>query len=113
MIIQRSVRLQFMVYNLHEHLIELHKLFIIYLSIPVFSASSERSFSTFQYLKTYIRNTMNQQRLSDLAVLSINSDMLDDLNFDEVIDVFMSQKIENLNSVINFFAIYVPLLIME
>ena len=56
---------------------------------------------------------MNQQRLSDLAVLSINSDMLDDLNFDEVIDVFMSQKIENLNSVINFFAIYVPLLIME
>ena len=39
-----SLSKQFMLNNLHAHLIELHKLFIIYLSVPVSTASGERSF---------------------------------------------------------------------
>ena len=50
-----SLSKQFMLNNLHAHLIELHKLFIIYLSVPVSTASGERSFSTLNLLKTYIR----------------------------------------------------------
>ena len=39
--------------------------------IPVTLCSSERSFSALRRLKTYLRSTMEQKRLSDLAILCI------------------------------------------
>uniref|UniRef100_A0A3B1JLC4 HAT C-terminal dimerisation domain-containing protein n=1 Tax=Astyanax mexicanus TaxID=7994 RepID=A0A3B1JLC4_ASTMX len=40
-------------------------------SIPVTTASCERSFSTLKLVKTYLRSTMTDERLSNLGVLSI------------------------------------------
>jgi len=47
----------------------------IVLSIPVTVASAERSFSKLKIIKNCLRSTMSQQRLSGLAVLSIENDI--------------------------------------
>ncbi len=58
----------------------------ILLTIPVSTASAERSFS--KLIKNYLRNTMSQERLSALAVLSIESDLASRLNYDTIIKEF-------------------------
>ena len=48
----------------------------LFLTICVSVASCERSFSKLKLIKTYLRSTMVKSRLSDLALLSIENDML-------------------------------------
>lgn len=43
----------------------------IILTLPVTVARGERSFSKLELIKIYLRSTMSQERLSDLAILSI------------------------------------------
>ena len=62
------------------------------LTIPVASASAERSFSVLKQVKTYLRSTMGQQRLNDLAVLAIERDLSKSLDYDSVVDNFMQQN---------------------
>ena len=50
---------------------ELSKLMKIFAVIPATSCSAERSFSALRRLKTYLRNTMDQDRLSSLAIMAI------------------------------------------
>ena len=40
--------------------------------------------------KTYLRNTMDQSRLSDLCVIAFNSDTLELINIDEINDLSAS-----------------------
>ena len=47
------------------------KLIQIGLTIAVSTAHCERSFSALKRIKSYLRSTMSQQRLVDLAILSI------------------------------------------
>ena len=47
----------------------------IALTIVVSTAERERSFSTLKRTKTYLRSTMSEQRLVDLAVLSIEKEL--------------------------------------
>ncbi|KAL4085217.1 hypothetical protein QTP88_027076 [Uroleucon formosanum] len=49
----------------------LFKLFRLFFTIPMNSASCERSFSCLRRLKTYTRNKIGQERLSSLALLAI------------------------------------------
>jgi len=88
----RKIADQFMNCNLHEVFKELFILFAIYLAVPISSATGERSFSVLKLLKTYIRNTTDQQRLSDLAVISVNSDLLKNISVDDIINKFASLK---------------------
>ncbi|XP_022181556.1 uncharacterized protein LOC111041563 [Myzus persicae] len=62
------------------------------LTFPVTVASGERSFSKLKLIKTYLRSTMTQERLSILAILSIENKMTQTINFDDVIDNFASIK---------------------
>ena len=55
------------------------KYFGLVLTIPVSNASCERSFSSLNRIKTNIRNSMSQSRTSDLAVISINRDLSNQL----------------------------------
>jgi len=64
----------------------------LFLTICVSVASCERSFSKLKLIKNYLRSTMGQSRLSDLALLSIESDMVKDIDFDGVIDRFAALK---------------------
>ena len=51
--------------------------------IPATSCSAERSFSCLRRLKTYLRSTMLQERLSNLAIMSIKpTDLLYKLDRD-------------------------------
>lgn len=64
----------------------------LFLTICVSVASCERSFSKLKLIKNYLRSTMGQSRLSDLALLSIESETVKDIDFDEVIDRFAALK---------------------
>ena len=58
------------------------------LTIPVSSASCERSFSTLRYIKNYLRNKMSDDRLSSLALLYINKQRTVTLNPFDIVDDF-------------------------
>jgi hypothetical protein len=66
-------------------------------TIPVTTASVERSFSTLKRIKTYSRNTTGQKRLSHLGIISIESELLAELKnkesfFDEVVKIFAAKE---------------------
>ena len=62
----------------------------IFLTITVSTASCERSFSKLKLIKMYQRPAMSQERLSNLAILSIEGDFIVDLN--TVIEKFAQIK---------------------
>ncbi|KAI3737329.1 hypothetical protein L2E82_27327 [Cichorium intybus] len=64
----------------------------ILLTIPVTVASAERSFSKLKLLKSYLRSTMSQERLNGLAMIAIENDILDTINYEELIDNFASKN---------------------
>ena len=47
---------------------EVDKLVRIYLTIPVTTATGERSLSAVRCIKTYLRSTMSQQRLNNIML---------------------------------------------
>ncbi|KAI5739458.1 hypothetical protein M8J77_019532 [Diaphorina citri] len=59
--------------------VEAYKLFALIATIPSTSVSVERSFSCLKRLKTYLRNSMTQERLTSLANITIQKDILQDL----------------------------------
>ena len=58
---------------------EVHKLILIYLTIPVTTATAEQSFSALKRIKTYLRNSMTQQRLNHCFILHIHRQKTDSL----------------------------------
>jgi hypothetical protein len=66
-----------------------HKLLQILLTLPVSTASNERSFSTLRRLKPYLRNSTSENRLNGLAVLNIHRNIV--LSTDEIL-VELSRK---------------------
>ena len=71
---------------------QLYALFKIYLAIPVTSVVSERSFSTLKRIKSYLRNSIGQERLSSLAILSIEKELTISIDIDQIIDKFASKN---------------------
>ena len=67
------------------------KLIQIALTIAVSTAHCERSFSALKRIKSYLRSTMTQQRLVDLAILSIERELSQSLSLDNVVNQFASQ----------------------
>ncbi|XP_065209889.1 zinc finger MYM-type protein 1-like [Planococcus citri] len=55
---------------------ETFKLLTLILTIPVTSAAAERSFSALKRIKTYLRNTQGEERLSCLALINIESEFI-------------------------------------
>eukprot|EP00731_Ephydatia_muelleri_P001290 Em0001g1290a len=64
----------------------------ILLTMPVSVASCERSFSKLKIIKTYLRSTMAQERLGNLAILSIEKEVFNSVDFDQIIDQFAEKK---------------------
>lgn len=64
----------------------------ILLTIPVSVASGERSFSKLKIIKNYLRSTMAQERLTDLAILAIEKDITNNLVYDDIIEDFVNEK---------------------
>ena len=53
----------------------------ILLTILVTVAFAKRSFSKLKLLKSYLRSTMSQERLNGLAILSIEQDLLENIEY--------------------------------
>ena len=64
----------------------------MYLVLMVTNCSSERSFSKMKLIKNRLRASMRNERLSNLALLSIESDVLRQIDFDDVINDFAALK---------------------
>jgi hypothetical protein len=60
----------------------------IILTVPVTIASAERSFSKLKLLKNYLRSTISQERLNGLAMCTIERTILDNIDFNTVLDDF-------------------------
>ena len=64
----------------------------ILLTVTVSIASCERSFSKLKLILLYLRASMGQQRLVDLATLSIKRETLESTDFDDIINKFAAAK---------------------
>ena len=64
----------------------------IFCTLPVTVASTERSFSKLKLIKNFLRSTMSQQRLTDLAISSIESEIARKIDFQTVIKDFALKK---------------------
>lgn len=64
----------------------------IFLTIPVSNASGERSFSILKLVKTYLRNSLGNNNLTSLALLSIEEELLQKINTDSIINEFLDSK---------------------
>ena len=68
----------------------------LYLTVGVSIASCERSFSKLKLIKSYLRSAMGESRLSALAILSIESDFVEMLSFEDIISEFVSVKAQRI-----------------
>lgn len=64
----------------------------ILLTIPVSVATAERSFSKLKLIKNYLRSRMGQERLQNLAIISIESDFLKQLDMENLVNEFAKNK---------------------
>ena len=69
----------------------------IFLTLPVSVASGERSFSKLKLIKNYLRSTMKEERLTDLSIISIESDILDSIDINDLIKNFVAAKARRVN----------------
>ncbi|XP_062268110.1 zinc finger MYM-type protein 1-like [Platichthys flesus] len=80
--------------NLSEVFSETETLLKIIITTPMATAEAERCFSTLKRVKTFLRNTMTQDRLNALAMLSMEKRLVTDMiDFNQkVIERFASLK---------------------
>ena len=64
----------------------------IFLSMMVTNCTGERSFSKLKLIKNELRSCMTQERLNSRSVMSIESEVLETLNFDDIIRDFAERK---------------------
>ena len=58
-------------YSLLPTFQDMYTAFLLFLTLPVTVATAERSFSKLKLIKTYLRNTVQDDRLSGLAVCQL------------------------------------------
>jgi len=64
----------------------------IVLTLPVSVATGERSFSKLKLIKNYLRSTMSQDRLVGLSLMSIEHEMLQEIDTEEIMKDFAEKK---------------------
>lgn len=88
--------------GLDEAMSQVYRLMCLIATIGATSAGVERSFSCLKRIKSFTRNTMGQERLKSLAVMSIERRMLKSLQqdpqwYEQVIDKFATQTSRRLD----------------
>lgn len=61
-------------------------------TLPVTVASGERSFSKLKIIKNYLRTTMTQDRLVGLSLLAIEKELVNTLEYDDMVEEFAKLK---------------------
>ncbi|XP_025405922.1 uncharacterized protein LOC112680132 [Sipha flava] len=62
------------------------KMFQVAITLPVSTATCERSFSTMRRIKTWLRTCMNQDRFSNLSIMNIEKDI--PINNEDILTIF-------------------------
>nr|XP_023421398.1 zinc finger MYM-type protein 1 isoform X2 [Cavia porcellus] len=85
----------FIQHGLHNNIPCISKLLHIALSWPITSVSNENSYSTLPRLKTYLFHTMGQEKLTTLALMAVEQELVNKLMEPErlngIIEKFISQ----------------------
>ena len=61
------------------------------LTMPCSNAEAERSFSCLRRVKTYLRNSMKQERLNHVAVIQVHQEHTDELDLTEIVNEFVNK----------------------
>lgn len=69
---------------------EVHRLIQLFLTIPVTTATSERTFSAMRRLKNYLRSSMTQERLNHVLLLHCHKSRTDNINLNSVASNFIA-----------------------
>lgn len=73
---------------------EVEKVAVLVCATPISVANAERSFSCLRRLKTWLRSSMTQARLSQLALLTVHSEMLDMIVTENLMKEFIQKTAE-------------------
>ena len=73
--------------SLYSEIVTLVELILV---MPATNATSERSFSALQRVKSYLRTTMIQLRLNNLMILNVHREALDAMDLEEIENKFTS-----------------------
>lgn len=84
-------------YNLQNSFPNLATSLKLLLTIPISVASGERAFSKLKIIKNYLRTSMTEERLSNLSIMAIESEITDYLKIDEAIEEFAAKKSRRIN----------------
>ena len=71
---------------------EVHKLVLLYLTVPVTTATAELSFSGLKHIKTYLRNFMSQQRLNHCVLLHIHRNKANNIDLSKITAEFIKRN---------------------
>ena len=80
----------FNVAGIKQLLSQVHILLQIFLTIPVTTATSERTFSALRRLKTYLHSTMAQDRLNHILSLCCHKARTDVIDLSKIASAFVS-----------------------
>ena len=69
----------------------------IFLSIATTNCSGERSFSSLKRIKNYLRSSLGQNKLNNLSILSIESEVFTNINTLDIINQFATEKARKIN----------------
>ena len=75
------------------------KLMKIVLTLPITSCSAERAFSKLKIVKSRLRSTMNQDRLENLILMSVEVDLLQNLDVNSLVQKFIDCAPRRMNLV--------------
>lgn len=64
----------------------------MHICCPISNTSTKQSFSVLKGVKSYLKCSMNNSSLNDLAILNIESELTKSYSYDEVIEDFAEQK---------------------
>ena len=71
---------------------EVNALLRIYLTVPMATATAERTFSSLRRLKTYLRSTMTQIRLNNITLTYTHRDRLERVDLTDIAKKFISSN---------------------
>lgn len=66
----------------------------IFLSLFVTNVPDERAFSKLKLIKYTLRNSMTDEKLNTLSLMSIENEILNSLDLDRIIEEFVRRKIK-------------------
>lgn len=70
---------------------------MLFLVLPVTVATAERSFSKLKLIKNFLRNSIAQDRLTNIAILNVEQHRTSELNLQKVINDFANLKARKIN----------------